>query len=709
MSDSPERMQARPAVGGDEGRFQTLLRSANDVVVCVDKHGRVTEVNDRIEAMFGRKREEVIGKNFASLGMLGPGELPGLVRAFAHSVRRGRMADGDDPNRSIVELRIRRDTGEMAYIEANSAIIRRNGRLAGFLSILRDITERKRAAEAVREARDQLERRVAERTAELTRANRKLQREASERNRAEQALRASEAMFRNLLENVSGVSIVGYETDGTIRYWNRAGEQMYGYTTRQAVGKDLGELIIPPEARAAYAKALSLGAAAGASGEFFPPGERDLLRKDGTRVPVYSKHTVLCLDGQAPLLFSIDLDLSERKRSEEARRNLEEKFRLVQRMESISRLAAGVAHDFNNQLTVIRGYCDVLLRGTNTPDVAEALDKIRQASGRAEQVTSQLLTFARKQVLRPEVLDLGQVVRRMEAPLARLIGEDVRLSVAADEQVGNVKLDRAQLERAIVNLVVNALDAMPQGGQLTIRTTGVQLDAAASQGDSLLRPDRYVMLAVSDTGEGMDPKTRKRIFEPFFTTKEFGKGTGLGLAMVYGFVRQSGGQIEVESEPGRGTTLKLYLPQVGAAADSARPQAVEPQPGGTETILVVEDEQAVHEMLTRLLRQCGYTVLAASNGREALPLGEHYDGPIDLLITDVVMPGINGPELARRVRSVRPGLQVLFVSEYAADALSAIDMQDTDAELLAKPFSPAELATTVRRILRAARPTEAEA
>jgi len=373
----------------------------------------------------------------------------------------------------------------------------------------------------------------------------------------------------------------------------------------------------------------------------------------------------------------------------------------AQKMDAIGRLAGGVAHDFNNLLTVILGRTDILLTQIKTEDpLRRGIALIQRTAGRAAELTKQLLAFSRKQVLEAVVLDLGVVTTDMKEMLARLIGEDIALVTNLAATLGHVKADRGQIEQVVMNLAINARDAMPQGGQLVVETANADLDDEYVRRNVGSRPGPHVMLAVSDSGVGIPRELQRHIFEPFFTTKEQGKGTGLGLATVYGIVKQSGGYIEVDSEPGRGTTFRIYLPRVDSASPAAErsPRAAAPT-GGTETILLVEDEDGVRELARDILRSSGYTVLEGRNGAEGLLLGERHQGALDLLLTDVVMPRMSGRELAERMVSLRPELSVLYMSGYTDDEIFRRGLADLGAAFLQKPFTPDELGRAIRRAL----------
>ncbi|MDE3171870.1 MAG: response regulator, partial [Gemmatimonadota bacterium] len=385
-----------------------------------------------------------------------------------------------------------------------------------------------------------------------------------------------------------------------------------------------------------------------------------------------------------------------------ARLKLEAEFRQSQKMETVGQLASGVAHDFNNLLTVINGVSELLL--SHVPDGDPMHDDIREilrAGGRAAELTHQLLAFSRQQMLQPEVIDLNQVVAAVGSLLRRLLGEDIRLVVEAAPDLRRVKADPGQLEQVIVNLAVNARDAMPGGGQLTLRTRNYRLDEPyAGQGGVTVPPGDYVQLEVTDSGVGMDEATRQRAFEPFFTTKPRGKGTGLGLSTVYGIVKQSQGFIWVYSEPGNGTTFRILLPRMTDGATAVgRPHPAGTPASGSETILLVEDNAGLHKLVSRLLTSAGYTVLGARDGREALRLLEERMQPIHLLLTDVVMPQMGGRQLVEQLSAVAPDLKVLYMSGYSDDTIVRHGLLDSATPFLNKPFTRAELLQKVRETL----------
>jgi signal transduction histidine kinase/ActR/RegA family two-component response regulator len=426
---------------------------------------------------------------------------------------------------------------------------------------------------------------------------------------------------------------------------------------------------------------------------FLTTREQGFSAEDMTIATAFASHAAIALENSRLLL--------ESRRAYDELAETQGQLEQAQKMDAIGRLAGGVAHDFNNLLTVILGRTDILLHPLKPEDpMRRGIELIQRTAGRAADLTRQLLAFSRKQVLEPVILDLSAVTTDMKDMLGRLIGEDIALLTTPTPGLGRVKADRGQIEQVVMNLTVNARDAMPQGGRLILETANVELDDEYVRRHVGARPGPHVMLAVSDTGTGIPREIQAQIFEPFFTTKEQGKGTGLGLATVYGIVKQSGGYIEVDSEPGQGTTFRIYLPRLEAEAvtvdRNARPAAAA---GGTETILLVEDEEGVRELARDILRASGYTVLEARNGPEALLLCERHQGPLDMLLTDVVMPRMSGRELAERLAPLRPELSVLYMSGYTDDAVIRHGVLAAGTAFLQKPFTPAALVLRVRETL----------
>jgi signal transduction histidine kinase len=430
------------------------------------------------------------------------------------------------------------------------------------------------------------------------------------------------------------------------------------------------------------------------AGEKVTAYEMEILAKDGHRVSVEANSKLVYQEGVPVGVQGIARDVTERKL-------LEEQLRQSQKMEAIGQLAGGVAHDFNNLLTAINGYSSLALqRLEDGHPIKSYLEEVKKAGDRAANLTRQLLAFGRKQILQPLALNLNSVVSDMNKMLRRLIGEDILLTAKLSSDIGKVMADPGQIEQVLLNLIVNARDAMPRGGNLTIETRNVELDEEYGSKHVGVVPGKYVLLAVSDTGEGMSQEVQRRIFEPFFTTKEKGKGTGLGLSTVYGIIQQSGGNIWVYSESGKGTTFKVYLPRVVSETAESGEKTLELAPrGGTETVLLVEDEAVVRGLARRILEQAGYSVIEAAKGDEALQACEEHGDEIDLLLTDVVMPEMSGKDLADRLRSQHPELRMLFMSGYTDEAIVHHGVLDSTVEFIQKPFTPSGLLKKVRDVL----------
>jgi PAS domain S-box-containing protein len=510
------------------------------------------------------------------------------------------------------------------------------------------------------------------------------------------ALRSSEERYRLISENTADVIWLMDPATKRLTYISPSVERLLGYSTEEIMAKGLPD-VLTPESYRYVAGRLAEGLAAIAAGDSSvrtQTNQADQVRKDGSVVRV-EVVTTLLLDerGQVREILGVTRDITERLQAEA-------RLAQAQKMESVGRLAGGVAHDFNNLLTVINGYTQMLIGDVSPADpLREGLEEIRKAGERAAALTAQLLAFSRKQVLQPRALDLNRVAGAMEPMLARLVGEDVEVRVVLSAEECVVRADPHQLEQAIMNLAVNARDAMPQGGKLLIETAAVEWEPRNAQLHPGARPGRYVMLAVSDTGVGMDEATRSKIFEPFFTTKGVGKGTGLGLSTVQGIVAQSGGHIEVYSELGSGTTFKIYLPGVAeAVALEGRPETA-PTLGGTETVLVVEDQTDVRDYAAKALESYSYRVLKAESAAEALSICEREGERIDLVLTDVVMPGFSGLELAGRLEKLRPGIRILYMSGYTDNAIIQRGVLDDGAAFITKPFGPERLAAKVRAAL----------
>ncbi len=544
------------------------------------------------------------------------------------------------------------------------------GSIAGIIAVAiasrmvrRDLRRRAEVESDLREARDRLEERVRERTAEL------------------------EAVIET-----SPIPIAAIDPKGNVTLWNRAAEEVFGYTRDEMLGKPYAP--VDAEDRKNYENVMKRITA----GEPIAALETRARRKDGSMLDVAIYSAPLRAPAGRPLgVLAMIADRTERNR-------LEGRLRQSQKMEAVGKLAGGIAHDFNNLLTAITGYTDLLYLRLPGDIGKRELSEIRKASDRAASLTRQLLAFSRQQVLQPRVIDVNDVVGNLGGMLSRLIGEDVELVVSLAKEIGRVKADPFQLEQVLMNLAVNARDAMPRGGKLTIETKNVALAETYTRAHPDVVPGDYVMIAVSDTGVGMDSETRSRIFEPFFTTKPLGKGTGLGLSTVYGIVKQSQGHMWVYSEPGQGATFKVYLPvhlEEEEAAPATAPARVVPR--GWETILVVEDEESLLDLVAEILKDAGYHVITASGPKAALrAVHEHRDGGIHLLLTDVVMPGMSGRVLADQITQERPGTRVLYMSGYTDNAIVHHGVLNPGVVFIQKPVTPDALIRKVREVLDAA-------
>ena len=505
--------------------------------------------------------------------------------------------------------------------------------------------------------------------------------------RAERALREANQHLAAVIQS-SPLAIYTLDPESTVRSWNRAAEALYGWPAEEVIGRPLPTIGQDLEDHARLRDRVLRG-------EALRGVEVTRRRKDGTLVNIsLSVAPLHDAAGQVTGMLSLAADITEM-------RQLEVQYRQAQKMEAVGRLAGGIAHDFNNLLTAIIGTTALVLEDLGLESRARLdIQEIEKAAKRAAGLTRQLLIFSRQQVLEPRALDLNALVGNLEKMLHRLIGEDVELRTKPAAGLGAVRADPGQLEQAIVNLVVNARDAMPKGGRLTIETADVELDRSYVAGHVPTQPGPYVLLAVSDTGVGMDGATKARLFEPFFTTKEPGRGTGLGLATVYGIVKQSGGYVWAYSELGHGTTFKIYLPRVAETAEAPESTTSPPTPvGGSETVLVVEDQEEVRKLTKRVLEARGYTVLAARNGAEALEIVAQHVNQIHLMITDVVMPGMNGREVARLACARRSDLKVLYVSGYTGEAVLQHRLLEPGVAFLQKPFTPDVLARKTREVL----------
>ncbi len=514
-------------------------------------------------------------------------------------------------------------------------------------------------------------------------------RDVTERKRTEDVLKR-ERDFTAAVLNTVGSMVLVLDREGTIVRFNRTCEEVSGYAFDEVRGRHVWDFLIPPEQVEAVRNVFRNLT----SGMFPSKYENYWIAKDGRRKLIaWSNTALLGEDGSVEYVIPTGIDITEHRR-------LEDQLRQSQKMESIGTLAGGISHDFNNILTAIIGYANILHMKMKSDDpLVHNVEQILASANRAATLTQGLLAYSRKQVLNPQPMNLNEVIRKVERLLVRLIGEDVELKMMLADKEVTILADACQIEQVMMNLATNARDAMPDGGYLFIETETVELDAAATKAYDLGKPGAYAVISVTDSGTGMDEKTRERIFEPFFTTKEVGKGTGLGLATVYGIVKQHNGTIEVESDVGKGSTFRIYLPAHQAAAQAMPPVELPPIKSGTETILVAEDDDVVRSLTASMLEQFGYTVIQAVNGEDAVTKFMTNRGKVQLLLLDVIMPKKSGREVYEKIRIFAPDIKVLFLSGYTADIMSQKGLLDKGLNFIVKPVQMSDLLRKVRTIL----------
>ena len=644
--DRTLRRRADDALRRSEERYRLLAENISDVIGLYDLGMNAVYVSPSVLQLLGYTPDEVIGRPM--MDQLAPGSRDLAMRVFREEVEIERSGRADPARSRTLELEVSCKDGSTAWTESRLTAVRdSSGSLTGFIAVSRDITERRRVAETLRETSQTL---------------------------------------RTLID-ASVLAIVALDRDGHVTLWNNAAARLFGWSAQEVLGRPLPT--IPEDRRAEYED----GRARSHAGENVVY-ETQRCRKDGSLVDVLRSIAAI-FDAQGELVGSMGIlvDITERKQ-------LEEQLRQAAKMEGIGRLAGGIAHDFNNLLTVIGGRSHLLLSQLPAGHAMRRdLLLIQQTGDRAAALTRQLLAFSRKQTLAPVVIKLNEIVSGMRTLLERVLGEDVDIIMDLDPSLGHVTADPGQLEQVILNMAVNARDAMPAGGQLTLETRHVDVDSTHARQKVELTPGAYDVLSISDTGLGMDAATVARAFEPFFTTKAVGKGTGLGLATAYGIVKQSGGHITVYSEPGSGTTFVIYLPRTEASESASVAAEEAAARRGTEVVLLAEDDANLRALTRDILASEGYTVLESQDVEDAIRIAERQDGTIHLLVTDVVMPHMSGRALADAVMRIRPDVKVLYMSGYTDDAIVHHGVLDPGTALLQKPFTPAALAHKAREVL----------
>ncbi len=660
LAGARPRSSARPArsgtvqrLGAEESRL-CALAPTSDMVAVIDLDGTIRRADGAVEPLCRRSAESLV--NLKLIALVQPSDREG-VQGFIAECRTDRT------RAHPVEVRARHDETSWYRLETFGNRRREDPAIDGVMVRLSDI---------------------------------------SARRQAEDALRQSSEMLQTLTE-ASPLAITVEDPQGRVRLWNAAAQKVFGWSAEDVVGSANPTI---PESAAQEHRNLGRQVL---QGHAFTALESTRVAKDGSVVHVsISTAPLRGAEGNASGMLEVISDITEHKQ-------LQVQLMQAQKMEGIGRLAGGIAHDFNNLLTAILGQADLIMRSFEKSDEARpgvtasstmsprlGVEQIQRAAERAAQLTQQLLAFSRNQVLQPTDMDLNRSLAEMEDMLRRLIGEDIDLAFVPGPDLGQITADPTQITQVVMNLAVNARDAMPNGGKLTIETATVELDETYATRRMAVVPGEYVLLAVSDNGHGMDKATLDRVFEPFFTTKERGKGTGLGLATVYGIVKQSGGYIWCYSEPGKGTSFKVYLPCTKSRADRSTPvvrRPAQPPPAGSETVLLVEDEEMVRSLVCQVLKWYGYKVLEAENGEAAIRVAQNHQGPIHLLISDLVMPGMSALDMVKELAPPRPQMRLIFMSGYTDHAAVRHQLAAGDVPYIQKPFAPDRLAHKVREVL----------
>jgi PAS domain S-box-containing protein len=635
ITDITTRKLMEGALQQSEEKYRQLVENLNDAVYSLDMQGIITYISPVIKQITGYRPAEAYGKSFLK-----------YIHPDDRSIIETRFKNKSENVFEPVEFRLKTKNGHFCYVRSSNSFLYEGNKLIGISGTLTDISARKQAEEEIR--------------------------------KLSQAVEQSPA------------SVLITDLEGNIEYINQKFSEVSGYSYEEVKGLNpriLNSGETPKDQYKELWETITSGLVW--NGQFHNKKKNgELFWEDAMISPIFNNKN------QITHYLGIKEDITEKK-------ELEEQFRQSQKMEAIGQLAGGVAHDFNNLLTVINGYTEMVLTRVDRNDPSfDQIQQIKQAGHRASMLTRQLLAFSRRQILQPKVLDANQLLQNMEKMLHRVIGENIDLITIYFKNLGKINADPGQIEQVILNLVVNARDAMPSGGKLTIETMNVNLTDEFVRRHKGATTGWFVMLAVTDTGSGMDEETQSHIFEPFYTTKGIGKGTGLGLSTVYGIVKQSGGSIWIYSEPGAGTSIKIYIPLIEESVrDEGESEPLTRTAGGTETILIVEDDDAVRKLASISLQMYGYNIVTAKDGDEALTRMEKYSKDIHLLLTDVIMPNISGRELAQQLSRGRPNLKLLFMSGYTDHSIEDHGVLNEETNFIQKPFSPEFLARKVREIL----------
>ncbi len=664
LTDISERKRAEEEIRQTNAYLENIFENSPDVITIVDTHGRFIKWNKMAADLYGYTFEEMKGKSVFDL-YEDKDELEKMLMGLR---REGSVKKW--------EIRMRRKDGKITPFEVSIGLLRDSeNRILGSVGVARDLSGIKETLIALRVSNDQLSQEIIE------------------RKLAEDAIARERILSDHIINSLPAIFYM-FDDKGKLVRWNEKFPEMTGYSPEELLGIDVLDFF--SEAHKHY---ISLRVqSVFAKGEAF--AEAPLRTKGGVQIPHFFTGRLTVLDGRQYLL-GVGIDITENIRAKEEKEKLEAQLFQAQKMESVGRLASGVAHDFNNMLGVIIGRAELALRQDVPPDkLQQNIEEILKAGLRSADLTRQLMAFARKQTAVPKILDLNDTISGMLSMLRRLIAEDINLSWQPGRDLWKVKIDPSQVDQILANLSVNARDAISGAGAITLRTDNVVIyDSNSGEAPELIA-GQYILLSVSDTGTGMSKEVRENIFEPFFTTKELGKGTGLGLSTVYGIVKQNYGFIYVESELGKGTTFKIYLPRFEAeAAQVPSEEITAKRPTGTETILLVEDDEAILNLGKVILEHLGYTVLAAPTPGDAIRLAEERPGDLDLLITDVVMPEMNGRELVEKLRAIRPNLRCLYMSGYTADVIARHGILNEGLDFIEKPFGSDVLAARVRQVL----------